>query len=177
MEDWLNELNKDIKNKVKAQSIPMPNSQVNQMNAAVNSKSEVNTWLVVLGIIVIAVTIYFIAEKKGVVISSPIQHAPHYQQPFEQKQTDVARLTAQYEELVGVTNKVWNRTKWNSERMALLATVNNHNLVVIQNNYPKTELILLNSNWSINRMPNRITLTPEQKQFLQQFVATAENGY
>lgn len=91
-------------------------------------------------------------------------------QPLEAK---VEQLKRQYETIDAAAQKIWERTKWNSDRITLLATVNNHNLVVMQQNLPKTELIFLNSDWTINRMPNRIQLDANDQEFLRRFVRTA----
>jgi len=82
----------------------------------------------------------------------------------------VDALKAQYDKLDAIAHKIWDRTKWNSDRMTLLATINNHNLVVTQQNYPKSELIYLNDDWTIDRLPNRIQLDPVDQAFIQQFV-------
>jgi hypothetical protein len=79
-------------------------------------------------------------------------------------------LKKQYENVDLAAQKIWDVTKWTRDRMTLLATVNNHNLVVLQNNHPKTELIYLNSDWTINRLPDRISLDQSDQEFIKKFV-------
>lgn len=94
-----------------------------------------------------------------------------YQQPQSQYQQSFANSDAQKVDLLTqAVKKIWDRTKWNSDRLTLLATINNHNLVVVQQSLPKSELILLNPDWTINKMPNRIQLDPQDQAFLQQFL-------
>ena len=65
---------------------------------------------------------------------------------------------------------IWDRAKWNSDRLTLLATIHNHNMVVVKNSLPKSELILLNSDWTINRMPDRINLDAQDQEFLKRYL-------
>lgn len=76
----------------------------------------------------------------------------------------------QYNNLDEATNKIWERTKWNSDHVTLLGILNNHNIVVLQQNHPKTELILLNKDWTINRLPDRVQLDAQDKEFLNKFL-------
>lgn len=100
---------------------------------------------------------------------------PNISQPQPWANTDntaaeIEALKRRYDAIYGATAEIWNRTKWNTERMTLLATLNNHNLVVIQQNLPKTELILLNDDWTINRMPDRIRLDAADQEFMRKFI-------
>jgi len=66
--------------------------------------------------------------------------------------------------------KVEKRSRWNSEILTLISILNNHNLAVSQNGYPRSEYIYLNEDWTIDRMPNRVKLDPKTRAFLQKFV-------
>jgi hypothetical protein len=104
---------------------------------------------------------------------NPQQQPQGWTMPWQQQSsTDqkVDALKIQYDKLDSAAHKIWDRTKWNSDRMTLLATISNHNTVVIQQNYPKIELIYLNEDWTINRMPNRIALDKADQEFLKQFI-------
>lgn len=68
------------------------------------------------------------------------------------------------------TQKIWERTKWNTDSLILLSIVNNNNSFVVKNNYPKSELIFLNSDWTINKMPTAVQLDEEDKEFLKKFI-------
>jgi hypothetical protein len=144
-------------------------------------------WLFAL-ILVLATGVYTVVKFKAPIQIQPTNGASQWtaqqqpsanpnwpwqpQQPTGPVTTEqkVDSLKAQYDKLDAAARKIWDRTKWNSDRMTLLATVNNHNLVVISQNYPKTELIFLNEDWTINRMPNRIQLDATDQAFIQQFV-------
>lgn len=79
-------------------------------------------------------------------------------------------LKKQYEAIDLAAQKIWERTKWNSERMTLLATLNNHNLLVLANGHPKSELIFINPDWTINRLPDRIKLDSADIEFMKKFL-------
>lgn len=68
------------------------------------------------------------------------------------------------------TQKIWERTKWNTDAVILLSIINNNNSFVLKNNYPKSELIFLNSDWTINKMPTAVQLDDEDKEFLKKFI-------
>lgn len=125
-------------------------------------------------VFVLVVGIFVAYKFKTVTIPNQTFQSPFQSNlsPLSQQSqpSDIEVLKRQYEAIYGATTKIWERTKWNSDRMTLLGTLNNHNLVVIQNNYPKSELILLNSDWTINRIPDRISLDPTDKEFLKKFV-------
>ena len=88
----------------------------------------------------------------------------NYQQP------PMMGVEQKLERLESAAKKIWDRTKWNSDRLVLLTTVNNHNTVVIRNGYPRSELIYFNSDWTINRMPDRIYLDRNDQEFLRQYI-------
>jgi len=79
-------------------------------------------------------------------------------------------LESKVEVLEIATRKIWERTKWTTDRQILQSIVSNNNSSVIKNNYPKSELIFLNSDWTINRMPTAINLDESDKEFLQKFI-------
>lgn len=96
------------------------------------------------------------------------QNNPHMGVLTTEQKLDV--LKKQYENVDLAAQKIWEVTKWNRDRMTLLATLNNHNLVVMQGNHPKSELIFLNSDWTINRMPDRINLDQSDQDFIKKFL-------
>lgn len=99
-------------------------------------------------------------------------HQPQVQAPVQppQPQPETKTIDSRVTTLEKVTGQIWNRSKWNTDRLTLLASVYNHNLVVIQQNLPRSELILLNSDWTIDRMPNRIHLDENDKAFIKPFI-------
>ena len=100
------------------------------------------------------------------------QHAQEYQNYQQQyyQQPPQMGVEQRVDRLENAARKIWDRTKWNSDRLVLLTTVNNHNTVVIRNGLPRTELIYFNSDWTINRMPDRIYLDKNDQEFLRQFI-------
>lgn len=93
---------------------------------------------------------------------------PWYKNDSEQKES--VDVDAKVENLKSAVQKIWERTKWNTDRTILLSIVSNNNNNVIKNNYPKSELIFLNSDWTINKLPTAINLDEADKEFLKQFI-------
>jgi len=86
---------------------------------------------------------------------------PRYQDRISQRDFDQMR-EAQV--------KIWERTKWNTDVMTLMSIVDNHNLAVAQNNHPKSHYIYLNTDWTIDRIPQHVNLSAEDRAFLQKYV-------
>ena len=199
MADWVEDLEKDLKDVLKKET-KTQNNLNNGRIMDVTKLSNNNNPLLLFGLVLILVVGVFLAWKtkteKNVLqpnwqaqqqpwnnlqqqggSSSPWNNSgpqqvnpwqnPTTNQPLEQK---FELLKKQYENIDTAAQKIWERTKWNSDRITLLATVNNHNLAVQQQNLPKIELIFLNSDWTINRLPNRIALDSNDQEFLKKFL-------
>lgn len=194
--NWLEDLEKDLKGVLKKGNTPVKNNNEVKMD----KKNNGNQLLLFGVVLMLAVGIFVSLRLKTNnavqsnwqaqaqlqpsqtqqgspwVTPGPQQVNPNMwqnpaSQPLEQK---VDLLKKQYENIDLAAQKIWERTKWNSDRITLLATVNNHNLVVQQQNYPKSELIFLNPDWTINRLPNRIALDAADQEFLRRFLRQAQ---
>jgi hypothetical protein len=73
-------------------------------------------------------------------------------------------------EIRDATTKVWQRVRWNSDIIHLMAVVDNHNAAVVKNGYPKSDLIYINEDWTINRIPKYLDFTEADREFLRKFV-------
>lgn len=60
------------------------------------------------------------------------------------------------------------RVKWNGDRITLLATVQQENFLTIRNG--GNNFIYFNADWTIDRMPQYLELTPEDKDFLNKYL-------
>lgn len=56
------------------------------------------------------------------------------------------------------------------DKVAIVGLIQNNNLCVTKNNYPKEDYLYINEDWTINEMPRRLALTPEAKKFLGKFL-------
>lgn len=61
-----------------------------------------------------------------------------------------------------------------TDRLALFAIVNNNNMAVVKFGYPKQDIIFINSDWTIDRMPPHVQLGKEDEEFVRRFVKRAE---
>lgn len=69
------------------------------------------------------------------------------------------------------TNK---RLTWCVNHMTLLAILANENMEIISKGHDRSQLIFLNKDWTINKMPKYIKLDQDDKEFLQQFLRTKD---
>lgn len=136
-------------------------------------KQTDNNGVVVIGLLfMIGACCFALVNSKNVNVWPKSQTPVYNQQSSWMNQPSAAPvdLKTQVDKLTDATKKIWERSKWNSDRLTLLATINNHNLVVTQQGLPRSELILLNSDWTIDKMPNRIQLDPQDQAFIKQFL-------
>lgn len=170
-ENWLEDLEKDL------EVIKKENHLVNNVKVKIQ-KSDPSTLIAIAIMLFVSILCVWVAKNVSFdnwYHSTPIVQPKTalelkfdtYVDVMEQR---IDYLTKQYEATDTTAQKIWERTKWSSDRISLLAIINNHNLVVEQYNLPKSELILLRADWTIDRMPNRVVLDDESKELLQKFI-------
>ncbi|RDJ35030.1 MAG: hypothetical protein DWQ19_09350 [Crenarchaeota archaeon] len=165
----------DLENQVRAE-------RKNSPRAVAAPANKDYTWVFLLGILILAVVAAFIFfQNKGY---TPIAQQPsnNYYSQWDRQESynynntqdryNYNRLTTdqRVDRLESAARQIWERSKWNSDHMTLLATIHNHNMVVIRDARPRSELILLNSDWTINRLPDRIYLDYQDREFLKRYL-------
>lgn len=169
-ENWLDELEDTI------------DDQTPQLRPVVKSDQDKLTLPLFLLFLVVSVGLvgayvwkknstYATRYQPNVITQSP-SNGPNYNYRSYQKDVDEVRKA---------TEKVWDKTKWNTDKMRLIAVINNHNTAVVKNNYAKSDLIYINEDWTINRLPNHLNLSEDDKEWLRnnhmrQRVSTTESG-
>jgi hypothetical protein len=151
MSDWLKELQQEIssrkRNGLRRMSVEAP----------IETKNHLVLPLFLLLCILLVGLVGVYSYKNGLFRSQdyPIQSesAPR------SAPTDVVTL-----------EKIWQRTNWNSEAITLMADINNHNLYVSQANLSRDNYIYLNSDWTINRIPDHIQLDQQSREFLERHI-------
>lgn len=166
---------KDILNSKKEEASDKKPEGNNKMQNLVNKENVPFLWI---GALVLAVITWFNYQSKinNQYVNQPPTGSteiaqstpPWYKNNTEQKESVSA--DEKVETLKLAVQKIWERTKWNTDRTILLSIVSNNNNYVVKNNYPKSELIFLNSDWTINKMPTVLNLDEADKEFLKQFV-------
>jgi hypothetical protein len=190
--DFITDLENRLRQEIPSSPVPARSSSV----AQTTSKQPNNLVLfgVIFGLVLLVFVVYKYRTGGLTALVGPQQPPQQQSQPYfsypqvqpwsnlpiqqpQQQWTlppsnnpEIEMLKRQYETLDAAARKIWERTKWTNDRITLLATINNHNLVVQQNNLPKTELIFLNADWTINRMPDRIQLDASDQEFMRQFI-------
>jgi len=120
-------------------------------------------WSLPLLVLVVALTLVLIGA---------VMHSKGYfdslTKPSYSQSTQGQKLNPMmYDHLV---RKVEKRSRWNSEMITLVSILNNHNIAVAKHGYPRSEYIYLNSDWTIDRIPNRVNLDEEQTAFLRRYL-------
>lgn len=64
------------------------------------------------------------------------------------------------------------RIKWNGDRITLLATVQQENFLQIRNG--QNNFIYFNADWTIDRLPQYLELTQDDKDFLNKYLKKGE---
>lgn len=191
--EWLNSLEDQLKSSLssdvpKSNTLQIdvspklpekPEERKNDMDEIFNKKNMPVLLLVALAIVII--TWFNYQEKLNNQLSNNMQMPsqitdlnqvpPWYQNNNNTPSINNSPTLDKKVELLTVgTQKIWERTKWNTDSLILLSIINNNNSFVLKNNYPKSELIFLNSDWTINKMPTAVQLDDEDKEFLRKFV-------
>lgn len=189
--EWLNSLEDQLKSSLNSDTPKLnvdvspklpekPEERKNDMDEIFNKKNMPVLLLVALAIVII--TWFNYQEKLNNQFSNNMQMPGQITDlnqvpPWYQNQNNNTpsinnspTLDKKVELLTVGTQKIWERTKWNTDSLILLSIINNNNYFVLKNNYPKSELIFLNSDWTINKMPTAVQLDDEDKEFLRKFV-------
>ena len=58
--------------------------------------------------------------------------------------------------------------KKNSRKLNLLGISHNENFSILENKNPDENFIILNHDWSLNRLPKNIEINPEDKKFIEE---------
>lgn len=87
---------------------------------------------------------------------------------------DIARLKLDVEEMKKDMETINSKSKWNSDRISLIGMLVNENFVILGNGYNRSDLILFNYDWTINKMPKYLQIQGKDKEYLQKFVKPAQ---
>jgi len=80
------------------------------------------------------------------------------------------RLTQDVQNLKEVTQLMWEKQKATTERLTLLGIIANQNFTVLERGLPKSEMLYLNADWTIDRMPSQLNLDEADKEFLRRYL-------
>lgn len=80
------------------------------------------------------------------------------------------RLTQDVQNLKEVVQLMWGKQKATTERLTLLGIIANQNFTVLERGLPKSEMIYLNADWTIDRMPSQLNLDEADKEFLRRYL-------
>jgi len=171
--DWLESMKSDLEKAVKPKDSP---DKVNEsLNNSINGKANMekkNDWFFI-GTAILLIFLIFITYKN----KEGSQFGPStnidQETPWQQESVPQNRKETVEEQVVKLkefSTKILEVTKGNIDKITLLGILQNNNSCVIKNNLPKSDLIFINSDWTIDKMPTAINLDDEDKNFLKQYV-------
>jgi len=79
----------------------------------------------------------------------------------------------EFDNLVSIVDRIWGNVKNQKELQIVTNFVNVHNLAVLHYGYNKDEIIYFNKDWTIDRIPNRISLNESQRQLLSKYLKSS----
>jgi hypothetical protein len=167
---WLDELEEELGTvKKKIPEKKTPNAHRPVVRQTYSTKKEQSfvlpLFLLVLLLAVGLVGTYLLREGyfrfRG--FSNPSYNNYSYQDYDYQRQQ-------RYQEYDRYDDRYDDRVKWNTEIITLISIINNHNLAVSQNGYPKSHYIYINEDWTIDRLPDHVYLDSQSRAFLEKFL-------
>jgi hypothetical protein len=93
--------------------------------------------------------------------------------PFIEKKipsNEINKLKEEIKKNKEFLDKVSSKTQANTDRLSLMGIMMNENFVITRNNYPKEDMIFFNRDWTLNNMPKHISLSEEDKSYLNKYV-------
>lgn len=170
IEQWEIDLRKKLEGTQKPKN--WEKQLMEDVNYIPETKKEDNVVLLLLIFIVLGLITLFAYEFKTKKISSMfskenIENKEVISVP-ENNEIDV--LKSEIIKLTLKTDKLKDYLNNHANKVNLLGMISNQNFWVIQANKDKKDLVYFNRDWTINKMPNGITLTEEDKLYLQKYV-------
>lgn len=83
---------------------------------------------------------------------------------------EIVRLETQQKQQKEEWDKLAAKVKWNSDRIALIGAVLNENYLILRNGYPTSHMIFFNHDWTIDRYPQYLQISEEDREFLKKYV-------
>ena len=99
-----------------------------------------------------------------------LPNIPLVSQPKADPSDRYSDLLNKYNQAMDVNAKLYAQLQRTSDKLALLGTVMNNNFLVDQKNLPRTEYVYVNSDWTIDKMPNQMNFSPEDKEFFNKYL-------
>ena len=90
--------------------------------------------------------------------------------PNNSVEHDLNVLKHKYVELDSFVKELFKRSDWSMDRQRLMSILWNHNTMVIKTGGYTTDLILINGDWTIDRLPWLVSLTNDDRNFLIKFL-------
>lgn len=170
--DWLADMQSEIEGSTVPRRRSFSNFQAND-----DTKWGLPLFLLAVLMTVGLVGAYLYRTRTASVAQLPAQQG-YYDPSFWNNQTTMVpppryqdTITRQdLEAHQAAMTKIWDRTKWNTDIITLMSIVDNHNLQVDQKGYSKNYYLYINEDWTIDRIPECVQLSAQDRAWIQKFV-------
>ncbi len=82
----------------------------------------------------------------------------------------ISQLVQDVEALQAKDQSIDEKLALQARRTAFLGMLHNNNFVIMKNGYNRNDLVFLNRDWSIDQMPKYLTLTAEDRAYLERYL-------
>jgi hypothetical protein len=176
LEQWEKELIKYFE--IKNSEIPSSKNKSNGTFASKNTNND--TFLMMLLFVVLGISIFIAYDFKtdGYIQKMVFSEKPEIEknipiierkEPIVQNK-EIETLKEEMKKNKDILDKIVSKTQSNTDRIALMGVMINENFCIDKNNFSKEDMIFLNRDWTLNKMPKYIILSEDDKEYLNKYV-------
>lgn len=178
LEQWEIDLRKQLDSKKAKKQEKWENKLAEEVKEIKPRKENTTLFVVVLVFLGLS-TLFLYDYKSGGSLSgwikSKFQPAkvvescppPPQNDDFKSLRDEIKRVESQQKDEIG---KINGKLKWHNDRITLLGMTVNENFLIMYNNASRSNLVFLNRDWTIDKMPQYLELSESDKEYLRQFV-------
>lgn len=129
-------------------------------------KNKLPILAVVLGVVLVAIVFLVNNKEEKFTVLPEIKTEKVAEWPKTKPVDPVKKLQEDQETLWIVLEE---KQKTFQDRQTLMGILINNNFAAIKDGYEE-DVVFLNGDWTINKMPTRLTLTDSDRKFLERFI-------
>lgn len=183
--DWLTELEAQIERECGPLDPPKKEVPKKKPDFVIPKKSDDSTLGTILFafVLVLIITLGGIWLWKGDAIFNGLFAKPNppaqeqvqpqkepWEEPWHLMSADIKAVDGKIEEVSKTQKDSEEKLDWVASRLALLGALHSNNFVEAQKSLPNANFIYPNREWQIDRLPENLDLTPEDRERLGRFV-------
>jgi gas vesicle protein len=153
---------------------------VNEINdVSYTPKNDTNLFLIIL--VALGILLVVVFERKTGTISQLFNHesgseSQNVVDDTDNSENEIEKLKSQVDQLAESQTDIKSKLKWNKDRVTLMGVLLNENFVIIKSRKDPNSFIFLNDDWTLNKMPQNLEVSPSDREFLQKYVKNHNYG-